>query len=282
MIDLLQARSLELTMEAQVEPRFLDAMGHMNVAWYVHLFDRGIWTFFGRHGLDEPYLHAAQRGMFALEESLRYLSELRETDPLEIYTGVLEVRPKTLRLLQYMVDRQKPQVAAVREVVAAHIDLATRRSTAFSADVLASLQALPLAAPPTSTLTEASAQLFARAWVDAWNRRDVEAVLAHYADDAVFISPKAERFVGSARVEGKAALRAYWQTALSHIESLEFVLERALWSARAEALTVVYRACLQNQAPVRAVELMHFRAGKIVRGEALYGASAATDSPVST
>src|SRR4051812_37257796 len=161
MIDLSQARALELTVEAQVEPRFLDAMGHMNVAWYVHLFDRGIWTFFGRHGLDEQFLHGAQRGMFALEENLRYLSELREAEPLEVYTGVLEVKPKTLRLLQYMVDRQQQKVAAVREVVAAHIDLATRRTAAFSSEVLAELQALPLAAPPLDVLTDAMAQLFA-------------------------------------------------------------------------------------------------------------------------
>ncbi|MES1184298.1 MAG: thioesterase family protein [Myxococcales bacterium] len=276
MIDLSRARSLELTVEALVEPQFLDAMGHMNVAWYVHLFDRGIWTFFARHGLNESYLQGAQRGMFALEENLRYLSELREAEPLQVYTGVLELRPKTLRLLQYMVDRQKEKVAAVREVVAAHIDLETRRSVAFSPEVLAGLQALPLAPPPTTAMTEASAQLFAQAWVDAWNRRDTEAVLAHYADDAVFISPKAAQFVGAARVEGKAALRAYWQTALSRIQRLTFKLDAALWSARAETLTVVYEATLQDGPPVRAAEIMHFRAGQIVRGEAFYGAAAAT------
>jgi len=281
MVDLLlaPARALELTVEAAVEQRFLDAMGHMNVAWYVHLFDRGVWTFFARHGLDERYLEGAERGMFAVEENLRYLSELREAEPLEVYTGVLEVKPKTLRLLQYMVDREKQKVAAVREVVAAHIDLKTRRSAAFAGHVLTGLSALPLAAPPTTAMTEASARLFAQAWVDAWNRRDVEAVLAHFADDAVFISPKAERFVGSARVEGKAALRAYWQTALSHIQSLEFRLEEALWGARSQTLSVVYTSSLDRQPPVRGVELMQFREGRIVRGEATYGAAVTSVAP---
>jgi steroid delta-isomerase len=102
----------------------------------------------------------------------------------------------------------------------------------------------------------------------------VEAVLAHYADDAVFISPKAERVVGAARVEGKTALRHYWQTALSQIQRLEFTLESALWSPRAEALTVIYRSVRDGQPPVRVSEIMHFRAGKIVHGEALYGALA--------
>jgi acyl-CoA thioesterase FadM/ketosteroid isomerase-like protein len=273
MVDALQARSLEMTVDAVVEPRFLDGMGHMNVAWYVHLFDRGIWTFFGRHGLDEQYLHGAQRGMFALEENLRYLSELREGQPLHVYTGVLEVRPKTVRLVQYMVDQEKQKVAAVREVVAAHIDLTSRRSAPFADDVLAKLNAAPQAPPPEGAMTEATAQQFARAWIAAWNRRDAEAVLAHYADDAVFISPKAEKFVGSPRVEGKAALRSYWQTALSRLQHLEFALDEAIWSARAQTLTVVYYSSLQDQPPVRVAEIMRFRGGRIVHGEALYGAA---------
>ena len=272
MVDVSQARSLELTVEAVVESRFLDAMGHMNVAWYVYLFDRGIWTFFGRHGLDEQYLHGAQRGMFALEENLRYLSELREGQALHVYIGVLEVRPKTVRLLQYMVDQEKQKIAAVREVVAAHIDLTSRRSAPFVDDVLAKLNAVPQA-PPEGAMTEATAQQFARAWVAAWNRRDAEAVLAHYADDAVFISPKAEKFVGSPRVEGKAALRSYWQTALSKIQHLEFALEEAIWSARVQTLTVVYCTSLQDEPPVRAAEIMRFRDGRIVHGEAFYGAA---------
>src|SRR6185369_625017 len=100
----------------------------------MHLFDRGIWAFFERHGLDSRTMRETQRGMFALEENLRYLSELREGDALKVHTGVLEVRPKTLRLVQYMIDSGRQKLAAVREVVAVHIDLATRRSVVFADD----------------------------------------------------------------------------------------------------------------------------------------------------
>jgi steroid delta-isomerase len=274
MIEVAEAQALELTVEAAVEPRFLDAMGHMNVAWYVYLFDRGVWEFFERHGLDEQYLRGAARGMFALEENLRYLSELREADALTVHTGLLELKPKTVRLLQYMVDTKRQKVAAVREVVAAHIDLATRRSTTFTERVVAQLQAAPSAAPPGGALSEAAAQAFAREWIAAWNRRDVEAVLAHFADDAVFISPKAEQVVGNGCVEGKAALRAYWNKALEQIRSLHFELEEAVWSPRAETLTVIYTSTVQDRPPVRATEIMRFKSGRVVLGRALYGASA--------
>ncbi|GAS97360.1 SnoaL-like polyketide cyclase [Mycolicibacterium canariasense] len=65
---------------------------------------------------------------------------------------------------------------------------------------------------------------FAQAWVDAWNRHDVEAVLAHFHDDVVFTSPVAERVVPGSRgvVHGKPALRAYWTRGLAQLPDLHF------------------------------------------------------------
>jgi uncharacterized protein (TIGR02246 family) len=42
-------------------------------------------------------------------------------------------------------------------------------------------------------MEQEEAAAFARQWVTAWNDRDVEAVLSHFADDAVFTSPLADR-----------------------------------------------------------------------------------------
>jgi len=280
MVDLLlpsfsEARRLELTAEGTVEPRFIDAMGHMNVAWYVHWFDRGVWAFFANHGLDEPTLKRTRRGCFALEDHIRYLSELREGDALAVHTAVVEVRPKTLRLVQYLVAPSLEKLAATREVVAVHIDLETRRSTPFSEEVKRLMEA---GVVPSGQMDEVAAQSFAKAWVAAWNARDVEAVLSHYAEDAVFVSPRATRLMGVARVEGKAALRTYWQTGNSRLASLRFTLDRASWSPKDATLTVLYEASLGSEPPVRAVEIMRFRGAQIIHGEALYGAPVETET----
>jgi acyl-CoA thioesterase FadM/ketosteroid isomerase-like protein len=274
MNDSSRAGALELTLEARVEAQFLDQMGHMNVAWYMQLFNSGVWTFFERNGLSEAYLRQSQRGMFGLEDSLRYLSELRDGARLEVRTGLLELRSKTVRLLQHMVDVEQQKIAATREVVAVHIDLKTRRSTPFEAAVAAQLETATRAGAALDGMTEAEAQRFARRWVEAWNRLDVEAVLEHFADDAVFVSPKAERLTGQGRVEGKAALRAYWTRAVEHVKRLTFTLDLASWSSRAQTLTVLYTSAVGDQPPVRAGEVMSFRDGLIVRGEALYGGAA--------
>jgi hypothetical protein len=63
-------------------------------------------------------------------------------------------------------------------------------------------------------------------WVDAWNGRDLERVLAHFADDVVFSSPRAAAMVeGSGGVvRGKDALRSYWSASLARDPSLRFEL----------------------------------------------------------
>jgi ketosteroid isomerase-like protein len=69
-------------------------------------------------------------------------------------------------------------------------------------------------------------QAFARSWLDAWNRHDISAVLAHFADDATFASPLAMRIVegSDGRIRGKRALRDYWAEALRRNTRLHFEL----------------------------------------------------------
>ena len=58
---------------------------------------------------------------------------------------------------------------------------------------------------------------FARTWVQAWNRRDLEGLLSHYADDIEFRSPLAAKLLNEASgtVRGKQNLREYFAKALA-------------------------------------------------------------------
>ena len=57
---------------------------------------------------------------------------------------------------------------------------------------------------------------FADEWLSAWNRRDLDAILAHYTDDIVLQSPLAAKLLArsSGTVTGKDNLRAYFQRIL--------------------------------------------------------------------
>jgi acyl-CoA thioesterase FadM len=247
------ALALDLTWQASVEPRFIDEMGHMNVSWYVHLFDRATWAFFSRLGIDDEYRRRANVGMFAVEEHVRYLGELREGDPLEVRSELLAVSARSLRLGHVMVDPVRRRVSATAEVTGVHIDLSTRRSAPFPDDLAAAMRGrlrAPTPLPPP--LDEARAWALARDWVDAWNAHDLDRILAHYDDEVVLTSPVAAERLGvpSGTVRGKAALRAYFQAGLAAFPALRFELVDAMWGI--SSVVLYYR----NQRGTMTGELM--------------------------
>lgn len=90
-------------------------------------------------------------------------------------------------------------------------------------------------------IDETFARHFAQAWVAAWNARDLDQVLAHYEEDFVFQSPMITVVTGepSGRLQGKAAVRAYWAAALARLPDLHFELVDVLLGAG--CLTLYYR-----------------------------------------
>ena len=108
---------------------------------------------------------------------------------------------------------------------------------------------------------------FANEWIDAWNAGDLERVLAHYADDIVFTSPTALRFVSGSggRIHGKDALRRYWVTAVAANPDLRFDLLGV--HAGIDTIVVHYR----NQLGGSVSEVLTFRDGLVVVGHATHG-----------
>jgi steroid delta-isomerase-like uncharacterized protein len=64
----------------------------------------------------------------------------------------------------------------------------------------------------------------AQEWLNAWNAHDLEAIMAHYAEDITFYSPFIRQLNNdpAGRIQGKADLRAYFQRALTAYPDLKF------------------------------------------------------------
>jgi ketosteroid isomerase-like protein len=109
-------------------------------------------------------------------------------------------------------------------------------------------------------------QSFAARWIAAWNARDVEAVLRDYADDVVFTSPTAERFVpeSGGTIRGKEALRRYWTAALEANPELHFELVAVY--AGVDTLVIHHRTQLTGLVS----EVLTFRDGLVSVGHATH------------
>lgn len=85
------------------------------------------------------------------------------------------------------------------------------------------------------------AKHFAEEWVAAWNRRDLDAILSHYAEDFEFSSPFIAAVAGepSGVLLGHTAMRSYWAKALARSPDLNFVINRVLLGVN--SLVIDYR-----------------------------------------
>src|SRR5262249_25462913 len=112
---------------------------------------------------------------------------------------------------------------------------------------------------------------YARRWTEAWNSRDLDAVLDHFEDEVTFSSAKALEAGATPTVHGKAALRQYWFTALQPVESLRFTLVRVIWDPDRLELAIIYDRQVNDRRD-RASEVLQFGpSGGVVRGEVFYG-----------
>ena len=122
-------------------------------------------------------------------------------------------------------------------------------------------------------MTRDEAVAFATQWVAAWNDRAVERVLELFADAVTFTSPTALAVTGAATLHGKAALRDYWNTALSHIESLRFSLERVVWDAHTRELAILYVSDINGHSKWVSENLAFGEDGLVVSAEVFHGAA---------
>jgi hypothetical protein len=115
-------------------------------------------------------------------------------------------------------------------------------------------------------MDQATAQAFTEQWVRAWNAHDIEAVLAHFTEDAVFSSPVAARVVpeSGGLVRGKDALRAYWNTALTRLPDLHFEILGTYVGV--DTLVINYR----NQRGGLVNEVLVFDGDRVVAGHGTY------------
>ena len=122
-------------------------------------------------------------------------------------------------------------------------------------------------------MTNDDAQRFADRWAAAWNRRDVEAVLAHFREDVEFTSPTALAVTGVATVRGKVPLREYWIAALARLSSLHFTVDRVVWDQQRKELAIIYTSVTDGKARRMSENLRFDASGQVIAGEVFHGIS---------
>lgn len=138
----MQFTLLPISHQAAIRPEYIDIMEHMNVMWYIHLFDQATRRFFDSFGFGEGYRFESGFGSFALEQHVRYLAEVREGETITIRTRALGRSAKVIHFMHFMLRDRDNALSATGELVGMHADLKARRGTPFPPAIAARYDAI--------------------------------------------------------------------------------------------------------------------------------------------
>ena len=136
-----------------VRPEWVDYNGHMNVAYYVLVFDHGTDAALDRLGLGEVYREATSGSVFVGEAHITYEQEVHAGQRLTVSSRVLGYDSRRLILYHEMFAEGLDGVVATNEVLCLHVDLRSRRTSPIPPEVrerIEAAHAAHTALPPPS------------------------------------------------------------------------------------------------------------------------------------
>ncbi|MCF8094310.1 MAG: thioesterase family protein [Desulfobacteraceae bacterium] len=126
-----QIRALPSFHRESIPDDYLDAMGHMNIRWYMAIYDQATWHFFKTIGLTDDYFQTYDAGAFALKQFVNYFNEVQAGHTVAVHTRLLGRSEKRFHFMHFMVNENNCNVASSIEFLGTHVDLKQRRSAPF-------------------------------------------------------------------------------------------------------------------------------------------------------
>jgi acyl-CoA thioester hydrolase len=122
-------------LQKAIPEAYRDENGHMNMRWFVALFDEGGDTLHERLGLTPAFHREHRSGTFDLEHHTHFLSEVNPGDRIAIYVRLVGQSPKRLHYLMFLVNETSQKLSSIFECMNAFADLKLRKTVPFPEEI---------------------------------------------------------------------------------------------------------------------------------------------------
>jgi acyl-CoA thioester hydrolase len=129
----------------RIEPQWIDYNGHLNVAYYNVLFDRAVDELYELLGLGPDYLKARAHSTMVVEAHVRYLREVKESDPLRVTVQLLDYDSKRLHLFEQLLHATENWLSATSETMTLHVDMTAKKAAPFPDSIMRALERMMVA-----------------------------------------------------------------------------------------------------------------------------------------
>ena len=106
-----------------------DYNGHMNLAFYIHLFDQGWDVLLDKFQMGEDSAKVEKRSTFAVESHTKYIKEVKEGDEVDINLLFLDRDTKRMVYQLEIFSKSGNYRAATSEVCSIYVNLDLRKVT---------------------------------------------------------------------------------------------------------------------------------------------------------
>jgi acyl-CoA thioester hydrolase len=114
-----------------VRPEWIDSNGHMNLAYYVVVFDLATDKLYSALGIGDAYREATGNSCFTAETHTVYEREVHLGERLRVHTWLLGADAKRVHYFHELFHVESGERSAVQELMALHIDMRVRRVAPF-------------------------------------------------------------------------------------------------------------------------------------------------------
>ncbi len=108
-----------------------DYNGHMNLAFYILVFDKGAEKILSKFKMGEQSAKTTKKSTMAVESHTTYNNEVKENEEVDVYLSYFDHDKKRLHYKLEMYEKSKNILSATTEVVSLYIDLNIRKVAEF-------------------------------------------------------------------------------------------------------------------------------------------------------
>jgi len=111
----------------KIIPEWTDYNGHMNLAFYIHLFDQGWDILLDKFDMGSSSAKLQKRSTFAVESHTKYIKEVKEGDEVDINLLFLDNDNKRMVYQLEIFSKNGNYRAATSEVCSVYVNLDIRK-----------------------------------------------------------------------------------------------------------------------------------------------------------
>lgn len=111
-----------------------DYNGHMNLSYYILVFDIGAEVILSKFKMGEHSAKTTKKSTMVVETHTTYNQEVKEGDEVDVFISYFDHDNKRLHYKLEMYDKTKNTLSATTEILALYIDLNVRKVAEFETE----------------------------------------------------------------------------------------------------------------------------------------------------